>query len=203
MHVKSRRASISSIHLLQKSFFREVCVKYFVFLLGISVMFLSPTLEVRADFICKSDISYKWTQSPPAQQKTPAADPADKPDILETVVYFSTVERSGATDVLAKTALEGDLARAKGKALEDCQRNHENLASCVATKLNINASLLNSISFNARKELEKAITTECQGWQGKCQPPTASEAACVEQVVAGATPTAGAEEGKKAATKKK
>lgn len=171
--------------------------------------FLHST-NVQAEFACKSDVSYKWVRTdknettvdptPGGSGKAPTASPAVGRQGEPLVVRFSGIERVGKDEVEAKRILESEISRQKVRASEICLRDHEAFGACVATKLSTKSSTLNSLSFSARVELERALTQECQGQQGRCLGVEVSEPNCRELVSGQPTPAA---DTKKADPKKK
>ncbi len=164
-----------------------------------------------AEFACRADVSYKWVRtdknettagvpSPAGAGKTPPTPPGVAQQAEPLVVRFSGIERIGKDEAEAKRVLESEVSRQKVRASEICLRDHEAFGACVATKLSTKSSVLNSLSFSARAELEKALTAECQGQQGRCLGVEVSEAACRELVSAQPSP---APEAKKPDAKKK
>jgi hypothetical protein len=159
-----------------------------------SVLMLFPALG-NAEFICSSDVSYKWVKTaaskseesvvPQKESKevsvTPTAAPA-VPAAAPSQVRYASVERGGADEAAAKTALNIELSRQKARASERCKREHESFGECLATKLSVKGTVLNSLSFSARAQLEKALTEECQAQQGTCLSVESSEPACREAV---------------------
>lgn len=183
-----------------------------------------PRIAV-AEFVCSSEITYSWQRqesgddsataepaaapvSPPAPAKGPGAKggqvpptpspsplppPPDTPSPVK--VRVASVERAGVDEAAAKAALLVELNRQKARASERCKKEHESFGECLATKLSAKASVLNSLSFSTRAQLEKALTNECQTQQGLCLGVDASEPVCREVSAAGAT-AAGAEPAK-------
>lgn len=159
-----------------------------------SVFLLFPDLA-RAEFLCSADVSYKWVKAaasqsdePPVPAKgssgdvvTPPAATAVSPS-APSLVRFASVERGGADEAAAKMALNIELGRQKARASEKCKRDHESFGECLATKLSVKATVLNSLSFSARSQLEKALTEECQAQQGTCMAVESSEPVCREVV---------------------
>jgi outer membrane biosynthesis protein TonB len=86
-----------------------------------------------------------------------------------------------------------EVNRQKARASEGCKREHESFGECLATKLSAKASVLNSLSFSARTQLEKALTTECQAQQGTCLGVEATDPVCRDVGGAVATPAASPE----------
>jgi hypothetical protein len=103
-------------------------------------------------------------------------------------VKFSIVERRGSDQPSAKSALLVEVQRQKLRAAERCKRAHESFGECVTTKLSIKSSTLNSLSFSARSQAEKALMDECKIQQGRCLAVEASQPNCREVIVP-ATPT--------------
>jgi hypothetical protein len=166
-----------------------------------------------AEFACQSDVSYKWartTRNETVPQgasagatkgpAVPAATAGSGQQAEPLIVRFLGIERVGKDEAEAKRVLETEINRQKVRASEDCLREHEAFGVCVATKLSTKSSVLNSLSFSARADLEKALTEECQGQQGRCLGVEASQPVCRELVSAQPTVAADA---KKAEPKKK
>lgn len=190
---------------------------FFSFLVAFSFVELAS-----AEFVCTSEVSYKWIKQtsdadevgsgsvatasgPPKAGPTPKSPEAaaERPQPVPSNMRFATVERAGRDEVAAKSALAVEVTRQKARASERCKRDHENFGECLATKLSVKSSVLNSLSFSTRSQVESAITEECKGQQGTCLSVDSSEPACREVVAsarAGAEPAAAAssEAGKKA-----
>ncbi len=166
-----------------------------------------PLGIARAEVLCSADVSYTWVKSPPEQEKdddddddppptgkpgqktppggqtaAPAAAPAAAPDAPSqpkpSVVRFAGVQRAGYDEAGAKANLQVELNRQKVRASEQCKRDHESLGDCLATKLSARASILNSLGFSARNELEKALQKECSTQQGVCLSVDSSDPQC-------------------------
>lgn len=149
---------------------------------------------VSAEFICSSDISYRWVRSESAadqgEQTSSKDDKAQAPTSVPVTpapeaapshqVRYATVERGGGDEAAAKTSLGMELSRQKARASERCKREHESFGECLATKMSVKGSVLNSLSFSARAQLEKALTDECQLQQGRCLGVDSSEPVCRE-----------------------
>lgn len=161
---------------------------------------------------CSTEISYKWqkqvdevAQGPDqvggkAGSATPPASVTKAPPEPSTVRMMS-LERSGADEAAAKAALQVEVERQRIRATEACKREHESGGTCVAMKLSARASILNSLSFGARSELEKALAAECRQQQGTCLSVDALDPKCVE--IAGAKPAESPTPEKKVPAKKK
>jgi hypothetical protein len=116
---------------------------------------------------------------------------AEAKDVEPSLVRFGSVERSGPDEEGAKRALQIEVERAKARASDECQREHESFGSCAATKLSTKAALLSSLDFSARKELQKALTEECRAQMGSCTGVESSPPVCREIFTAQATPPPG------------
>lgn len=178
--------------------------KYFFIACFLSVAgALHETRQAQAEFVCLSDISYQWVKQEPqptlaedggrskarsASGQTPlpvstaVQNAQDKSDPEPSIVRFATVERRGRDEVEAKSALQIEVNRQKGRASDKCRQDHENFGQCLATKLSVKSSVLNSLSFSARAQLEKALTEECQIQLGTCLNVASTEPACREIV---------------------
>ncbi len=175
------------------------------FYLPLALICLVPfTNQVRAEFRCNADISYKWVKRVPAEVSTgpspqgggshsaarsqaaaPAPTPVPpKPTPEPTIVRLPGLERSGDDEAMAKANLQVDIDRHRIRASEACKRDHESYGTCVALKMSSNASVLNSLGFNARAELEKALNEECRQQEGACLGVDVSEPKCREIVAA-------------------
>lgn len=161
-----------------------------------------------AEFSCSSEVSYKWvkqtsdadgatggsvaTASPTGTpgtggaEKKGSGDSADKPQPVPSNMRFATVERAAKDEASAKNALAVEVARQKARASERCKRDHENFGECLATKLSVKSSLLNSLGFSTRAQVETAITEECKAQQGTCLTVESADPVCRE--VAAGTP---------------
>jgi len=163
--------------------------------------------QVHAEVECSSEVFYTWTKSsaeaeqpegamgqgdssaPPQEtaENLPAAAgakgaPGDtaagaKSGKLQTVRFF-IAQRRGTDEATAKDALQLEVQRQKTRAAERCKRAHESTGECLTTKLSIKSSTLNSLSFSARAQAEKALLEECQVKQGRCIAVDAAPVTC-------------------------
>ena len=122
-----------------------------------------------AEHLCRASVSYAWQR---------------EKDTTKIMVFASRVEAKGIDEAAAKAALEARAERDKTKAAEQCVREHENQAGCIAAKVNFMATALSSLTFSARKMLEESIAADCKAQQGRCSGPELSEPKCSEIVVA-------------------
>jgi Tfp pilus assembly protein PilW len=157
--------------------------------------------SVGAEFRCTTDVSYRWVkggagpsvavtgsgasvsaaaESAPSPQSPGASD--------ANVVRLMGVERGGSDEAIARQSLQVEVDRQRVRASESCKRDHESFGSCVAMKLSARASVLNSLSFSARSELEKALSDECRQQEGTCLGVEVGEPKCAETVGAKPTP---------------
>jgi len=157
--------------------------------------------EGAAEFRCSSDISYKWVKRQPASTPAPAgaAKPAGvnqapaptpappQPTPEPTIVRLLGLERSGTDEASARAALQMETDRQRIRASEACKRDHEAFGTCVALKMSSQATILNSLSFSARSELEKALSEECRHQEGTCLGVEVSDPKCRE--IAAAQPS--------------
>lgn len=203
---------------IMKRFYSDVL--YFFVAVSVGVV----PQRALAEFVCVSDISYKWAKqgpdggelpagtapgtdarpgegspgagssSTPLPEKTPASGEA-----LVSQVRFASVTRTAADEEGAKASLVVEVNRQKGRASERCKRDHESFGDCLATKLSTKAGVLNSLGFSTRSQLEQALTRECQTQQGTCLGVDSSEPVCREVTPAPDTGAKGkgAEAGKK------
>lgn len=165
-------------------------------------------LSADAEFACSAEVSYRWVKGAAgrdgklASGGEKAATPGAAGSVSEAgvVVRFASIERKGGDEAAAKQALAAEIGRQKIRASESCKRDHEGFGECVATKMSVKASLLNSLSFSARTELEKAVLDECREQQGSCVSVDSTEPQCKEVVVVEAAGAAA--DGKKGDAKK-
>ena len=135
-----------------------------------------------ADFVCKSQLSYKWKKEKAEQEES---------------VDVGLVEAVGKDQAQVKARLEDMLPESKAQALQNCKKEHESVAECLADKFAAMASVLNSMRFEARKSLEQAISADCELRKGLCTTASSSEIVCAEKVTdAVGTPTPSAPAGK-------
>jgi hypothetical protein len=114
--------------------------------------------------------------TPPLGVSSPVAD--TKALRKPRVVLFARVERSGDSEENARNVLDFEVERQKSRAAERCKRAHESVGECVTTKLSGKASTLNSLSFSARAQAEKALIDECKVQEGRCLSVDTSKAMC-------------------------
>lgn len=197
---------------MKAGFFKK-CASAFVLAVGLAHG------TCAAEFRCATEVSYRWvkTSNGPAvtvatQGGTPqagggAVGGAQSPAPSDTnLVRLMGVERAGSDEATARQRLQLEVDRQRVRASEACKRDHESFGSCVAMKLGARASTLNSLSFSARAELEKALSDECRQQEGTCLGVEVAEPRCSEVVEAKGTPppaAGGATAEKKSDAKKK
>lgn len=128
---------------------------------------LWPT-SVMADFECSAELSYSWKRS------------EGKGDAASQKVLWGKISRRAETEDAAKKMIEEVSATKQSDMRAECERMHQNLADCVATKLSAKEGLFPFLSFTARKSLEESIASDCSRMQGTCLPPEPVESQCVE-----------------------
>jgi len=161
---------------------------------------LSSASSVTAEFRCSADISYKWVKKPAAEASRPEAprgvavgptptpvSPTPTPE--PAIVRLLGIERAGGDEATAKGALQMEADRQRIRASEACKREHEAFGTCVALKMSSRSTVLNSLSFSARAELEKALAEECRQQEGTCVGVEVSEPKCREIVTAQPSPS--------------
>ena len=187
----------------------------------LSFALVSSTLsahQVSAEFRCASEISYKWVKTAteprplhgaaapvavPGQTPVTTQPPPPKPTPEPTVVRLMGLERAGVDENTAKVSLQMEVDRQRIRASEACKRDHESYGTCMALKMSARSTILNSLSFNARADLEKALAEECKQQEGTCLGVDVTEPKCREIVEAKPTEPAAAAADKKADAKKK
>ena len=120
-----------------------------------------------------------------SRNPAPTANPGPPVSTPEpTIVRLLGLERGGNDEASARTALQMETDRQRIRASEACKRDHEAFGTCVALKMSSQANILNSLSFSARSELEKALAEECRQQEGTCLGVDVSEPKCREIVAA-------------------
>lgn len=172
--------------------------------IGLTIVLVFITGSARADFICSSELAYKWVRTKrevSSAIKDAKAPPAEAEKVEPSVVKLMAAERSGVDEAAAKDALQAEVSRQRGRVSALCKREHEAFGDCVAGKLANKSSLLNSLGFSARDEVEKGLISECKEQSGTCLAVEVSEPKCREVVVAKPAESAG--DAKKGDAKKK
>lgn len=122
-----------------------------------------------AEVLCHTSVSYVWKKT---QEEA------------EQEVFWARIERRGAEEAAAKSALDEAAAGEKTKALAGCQSDHENLAGCVAGKFTSLAPTLQRLTFSQRKSIEDAVNSDCVARQGKCSTIKVADPVCAQLVSA-------------------
>ena len=151
------------------------------FIFATSQVLLAEDTE-SASFNCAVSIMYKWQ---PKEGKKKSLE-----------VEVSKLDVKAASEGKGKAYLEKKLSRAKTAAMEQCRKDHENVAGCVASKFKMMASVLRRMPFSARSSLETAINEDCKAAQGSCQSAEAGEIKCMA-TASGEAEGEGGEEAKK------
>lgn len=159
----------------------------------LSVSFIVfPVREVLSESLCTARISYSWQ---PQVEKETSTD-ADGKTAEESLgsassesleVSYGVVRRRGETEEVARELCREGLEAKKAEALKACRDLHENLSGCISGKFTTMSALLKQLDFEARKELEASIATDCRKNSGRCLKSEASEVECT----GGATPEEG------------
>ncbi len=160
------------------------------FLLVPFSLFLLASQAANAEFLCKSTVSYSWEK--------------DK-DPSKIAVFVDGIEATGIDEAAAKAALADRIEQTKAKASEQCIKDHQNQAGCVASKFASLSATLQALPFSSRKLVEESIASDCKAQQGRCLESISSDAHCVEKISApeGAGAKEAAKETGKDAKKKK
>jgi hypothetical protein len=142
-----------------------------------------PVRSVLPESFCTTRISYFW--QPQTENESPVD--ADKkladeslgggaPESLE--VAYGVVRRTGDTEEVARELCREGLEEKKAEALKECRELHENLSGCISGKFTTMSALLKQLDFEARKELEASIASDCRKISGRCLKAEASEVEC-------------------------
>ena len=110
-----------------------------------------------SDFVCSSDVSYKWQKSEVKDQKKDEKKEEKKEEKEDTTIHWSTLEQGGSDEAAAKDALSKYVVREQKKASETCKILHENLSGCITAKFASSKAELQAMDFGARKTLQEAI----------------------------------------------
>jgi hypothetical protein len=129
-------------------------------------IFLSFCLTAGAEFSCSSEISYAWKRAEEEELK----------------VFHTSVKQIAVDEPAAKKALAAVVSIAEKKAQSSCRHEHENLSGCLISRMNATAVARSANSFSARKEIEKAIDSDCKKQSGECKGASHTEAQCQEVV---------------------
>jgi len=152
--------------------------------------------RAKADSECTANISFKVGPHQKPQESAEGTPPAAAP----REVFFESLTVRGASEEMARAELKKKADISKEKAMAQCKATFENKASCMATKYSIMESVIKTLDFKTRNELQRAIQSDCERQSGVCLEVSAGEAACKE--ISAAAPEAkpeGGEEGAKAA----
>lgn len=173
-------------------------------ILGLVALLFAGAGDLRAEFICKAEISYKWTQSVGpkrvvAEDEDTSGDGAVSDEAPEHSVFWSLIERRAATEDEAKARAADAAATQKPGAEKACRDLRENLAGCIAGKYASMSSTMQSLGFSARKAMEEAISQDCKKMQGRCLGADIPEIKCAP---AASRDAAKADEGKDKGKKK-
>ncbi len=180
-------------------------MKHFLAIIQFFLVFMTDAAH--ADFTCAADVSFKWQQDaeqPPAPVKADEkSPPAPAATSQPEDSFWARVEVKGKDEAQSKGALGERVVAEQAAAMRECRKQHENLAGCIGSKYYAMGSVLNTLGFTARKNLEDAIRSDCEKRQGKCLGASAGEAKCQEIVKAVETPSPAPDEKKKDSKKKK
>lgn len=172
-------------------------MRIFVFFAVTSPLFFLH--EAGAEFECTSDVSFKVAQAQAKPEDKAAEAAAVAPSGEGREVFYAGISSRGADEEAAKNELKKKIDVSKEKAMTQCRAMYENRSSCIATKYSSMESVINTLDFKARAELQKAIRSDCDKQAGACVEATATDAKCT-QVAAAADAAEGAKpEGEEAA----
>lgn len=163
---------------------------FFLILLGLAVIPTSNYAEeeaeeeqqaVESSFLCSSEIFYTWRRNPAVTEPTlaeatQANEPPPEEDPIE--VFFSRHEARATSEEQAKKTLQARESLKKKKALEECERKHQSMHICIATKLRGLGQDYNSFDYKVRSTLLDSVTTDCRSLQGRCLSSRASAIQC-------------------------
>jgi hypothetical protein len=144
----------------------------------ITVLLFTP-LKLLAEFSCKTEVIYTW-----------------KKDDLEKKVIYKNLYADFSSEEQGKIYLKREGERTKLAALKECNRNHENLANCIVSKLKNLAGTSASLGFKSRSMLEAAVEQDCKLQTGVCIGSELSEIVCQKNISLDASPVTSPEEDK-------
>src|SRR5690606_34721449 len=113
--------------------------------LGVFLFSLAAVGDVTAQVRCRATVSYQW--KPSAGEETS--------ELKE--VFYTSVERMGADEARVKGEVEQLTLLERTRAKERCEVEHQNVAGCISRKHTSMSSVIERLSFTARKALEEAI----------------------------------------------
>jgi len=132
----------------------------------VAIMAGPGTATVLAQSVCRSSVTYEW-------QSLVHDDRQE--------VHWSSTEKRGEDVSRIKKEVTQLVEREKQRAMQACQRERESLSNCVATKHSSFGAVAQTLGFSARKDLEKAIYTDCEQIQGRCLTASASKISCTSK----------------------
>ena len=119
------------------------------------------------DYICDMDVFYTWEKAlPPEQSANNGAAPMRKQEPIDT--FYTTVGEHGRIVEDVRNRLSAKLPTIKAQALDYCKRRHEDLSSCVATRIKSNASEYERMDFASRRAFLTAVSSDCATQTGEC-----------------------------------
>ena len=173
--------------------------------LSVFFAFLLPCLS-EAEFACRSEISFKVQSASQPVSATPDASKSQnggkvEPPVPapEREVFFTAIEEKGDSEENAREKVQRKVPQEKERAIKFCTSNYENVAGCLASKYASMDSVIATLDFKARAELQKAISSDCRAQSGKCLDAKASDPKCSELQAPKEAAAADAGKGKEAA----
>jgi len=136
---------------------------------------------------CSTSISYKWKNG-------------DK-EAKETVERWTTLRVNGATEEAAKATLQPLVDRNTKEARGQCSQLHENLSGCMSARYIALSTAYSTLGFQARKQMDEAIRSDCEKGQGQCVGVEVEEIKCASLESADGAEAAAGGDDKKAGEK--
>ncbi|MCB0335546.1 MAG: hypothetical protein KDD62_04550 [Bdellovibrionales bacterium] len=171
---------------------------YLLTALAALLSFCVCTPRVYADHICSVEVSYTWQKKMQEEEAEESSKKKKKQNIEESKpkkVLFKKLSVTGKDEPLAKQKAKDKGKEELSAADLQCNKLHEDLAGCMAAKFHASRSVLQTLSFKARKDLEDAIVEGCKGQEGVCGISELSEPRCREKLEEPEGEDAGTEEG--------
>ena len=125
-----------------------------------------------AEFICTADVGYNWERVTDQKKNTK--------EKLQTIV--EQLVASGETEEIARERAQITAPPLLRKVEQTCLEDHQDIATCISTKLSRITSVLATLSFNARRNLEDGIKADCDKQQGECCKSFMTELKCIKKI---------------------
>jgi len=123
---------------------------------------------VKADTKCRADVSYKTVKK------------IDDKETKETI-FWGTFSQTEKSTEAAKIELNQIIKKEQLKALQECKRIYQYTPLCIAGQLGLHTNRLQTMSFSARKLLEKQVSDMCAAREIECYIGDSDAIQCIEE----------------------